>query len=50
MKGTKGEEYGHMDDLIVRDDKEAARVIQAVNRVCADKDPIDSIIADRITN
>lgn len=50
MKGTKGEEYGHMDDLIDRDEKEAARVLQAVNRACADKDPIDAIITDRITN
>ena len=50
MKGTKGEEYGHMDDLIDRDEKEAARVLQAVNRACTDKDPIDAIIADRITN
>ena len=50
IKGTKGEETGHMDDMIDRDSKEIAKVLQAVNRVCTKKDPIDEIIASRITN
>ena len=50
MKGHKGEETGHMDDMIDRDSTEIAKVLKAVNRVCTDKDPIDEIIADRITN
>ena len=36
--------------MIDRNSKEVAKVLQAVNRVCTDKDKIDAIIADRITN
>ena len=50
MMGTKGEETGYMDDMIYRDSDEIAKVLQAVNRVCTEKDAIDAIIADRITN
>ena len=50
MHGLKGEETGHMDDMIDRNSKEISKVLQAVNRVCTDKDPIDAMIADRITN
>ena len=50
LRGAKGEETGHMDDMIDRDSKEIAKVLQAVNRVCTEEDPIDAIIANRITN
>ena len=50
MKGIKGEEYGNMDDLIEKDQRDAARVLMAINRARAEDDPIDAIITDRITN
>ena len=50
MTGGKGEEYGNLDDLIGNDEKEAKRILQAVNRAKTEEDPFDEIIVDRITN
>lgn len=50
MKGVKGEDYGNLEDLIKKNERDAATVIQAVNRARAEEDPIDAIITDRITN
>ena len=38
-----------MEDMI-RDERETALVIQAVNNVKADEDSVDAIILERITN
>lgn len=50
MKGMRGEAYGNLDDLIVSHQKEAQGVLQAANRTKVKEDPLDAMIADRITN
>ena len=49
MHGTKGEEWGNLDNLIDRQNNQFSRIIDAVKRARTDNDPIDSIIHDRIT-
>mmetsp|Transcript_44486 Transcript_44486/g.59019 ORF Transcript_44486/g.59019 Transcript_44486/m.59019 type:complete len:179 (-) Transcript_44486:352-888(-) len=49
MQGDRGEEYGNLDNLMDRRDKQFARIIDAVKRAKTEEDPIDSIIHDRIT-
>lgn len=36
--------------MIGADEKEAKRILQAVNRAKTEEDPLDEIIVDRITN
>lgn len=45
----KGEEWGNLDNLMDRKDKQFTRIIDAVKRSRAEDDPIDAIIHDRIT-
>ena len=48
MHGAKGEEWGNLDNLIDRQNKQFNRIISAVKRAKIEKDPIDAIIHDRI--